>query len=129
MEVKNLAQHVRKDSPEVENWDDDGDFDNFADVHLRTASTATSVISQHHANHRESTSSRMSLRSDSNQGDEHWDVLVDEQSSVKDALSIAKSKGIPLPSNLPRLRSKAALSEGLVEKRSRKPSLTTGRRI
>lgn len=112
MEVKNLAQHVRKDSPEVENWDDDGDFDNFADVHLRTASTATSVISQHHANHRESTSSRMSLRSDSNQGDEHWDVLVDEQSSVKDALSIAKSKGIPLPSNLPR----SALEGGTIRR-------------
>ncbi|KAJ9653038.1 hypothetical protein H2198_007744 [Neophaeococcomyces mojaviensis] len=112
MEVKSQAQNVPRDSPKVENWDDDDDFDNFEDIHFRTASTATSVVSHAQTNHRESTSSRMSLRSDSNQGDEHWDVLVDEQSSVKDALSIAKSKGIPLPSNLPR----SALEGGTIRR-------------
>ena len=95
---------------EVENWDDE--FDNFDDIHIRSASTATSVISHSQGNHRDSTSSRMSMRSDSNQGDEHWDVVVDEQSSVKDALTIAKSKGIPLPSNLPR----SALEGGTIRR-------------
>ncbi|KAK5938021.1 hypothetical protein PMZ80_009610 [Knufia obscura] len=96
--------------PDVENWDDE--FDNFDDIQFRSASTATSIVSHPQANHRDSTSSRMSMRSDSNQGDEHWDVMVDEQSSVKDALTIAKSKGIPLPSNLPR----SALEGGTIRR-------------
>lgn len=100
-----------KASPEVENWDD-GDFDNFDDIHFRSASTATSVISHPQTNHRESNSSRLSIRSDSNHGDEHWDVLVDEQSSLKDAVTVAKSKGIPLPSNLPR----SALEGGTIRR-------------
>lgn len=106
-----IKPQLSKDSPEVENWDDD-DFDNFDDIHFRSASTATSVLSHSQPNHRESTSSRLSLRSDSNQGDEHWDVLVDEQSPLKDALTIAKSKGIPLPSNLPR----SALEGGTIRR-------------
>lgn len=106
-----LASQNSKDSPEVENWDD-GDFDNFDDIHFRSASTATSVVSHPQANYRDSTSSRLSMRSDSNQGDEHWDVLVDEQSAMKDALTIAKSKGIPLPSNLPR----SALEGGTIRR-------------
>ena len=104
-------RHLAKDSPEVEDWDD-GDFDNFDDIHIRSASTATSLLSHPQGNHRDSISSRLSIRSDSNQGDEHWDVPVDEQSSVKDALSIAKSKGIPLPSNLPR----SALEGGTIRR-------------
>lgn len=109
MEV--VTQKNMDKSPEVENWDDD-DFGNFDDIHFRTASTATSVLSHPQPNHRDSISSRLSIRSDSNQGDEHWDVVVDEQSSVKDALSIAKSKGIPLPSNLPR----SALEGGTIRR-------------
>lgn len=96
--------------PEVENWDDE--FDNFDDIQVRSASAATSVVSHQQISRRDSNSSRMSIRSDSNQGDEHWDVIVDEQSSVKDALTIAKSKGIPLPSNLPR----SALEGGTIRR-------------
>ncbi|KAK5106382.1 hypothetical protein LTS08_000500 [Lithohypha guttulata] len=109
MEVAGLKN--MNSSPDVENWDDD-DFDTSDNIHLRTASAATSVLSHPQLNHRDSTSSRLSIRSDSNQGDEHWDVLVDEQSSVKDALTIAKSKGIPLPSNLPR----SALEGGTIRR-------------
>lgn len=100
------------DEMEVENWDD-GDFDNFDDVQFRTASTATSVIPQSQGTaHRESSSSRMSIRSESNQGDENWDVLVDEQAPIKDAIALAKSKGIPLPSNVPR----SALEGGTIRR-------------
>jgi len=95
---------------EVENWDDE--FENVADIQVRSASAATSVVSHQQHSRRDSSSSRMSIRSDSNQGDEHWDVVVDEQSSVKDALTIAKSKGIPLPSNLPR----SALEGGTIRR-------------
>ena len=98
------------DGLEVDNWDDE--FDELDNLQFRSASTATSLISHPQANHRDSISSRMSLRSDSNPGDEHWDVPFDEQSSVKDALTIARSKGIPLPSNLP----KSALEGGTIRK-------------
>lgn len=54
----------------------------------------------------------MSIRSDSNQGDENWDVLVDEQAPIKDAIALAKSKGIPLPSNVPR----SALEGGTIRR-------------
>lgn len=94
---------------DIETWDD-GDFE-VDDTPLRTASTATSVLSLPQSQRRDS-SSRLSVRSDSNQGDEHWDVLVDEQSSIKDAVTIAKSKGIPLPPNVPR----SALEGGTIRR-------------
>ncbi|RMZ87878.1 hypothetical protein DV736_g4896, partial [Chaetothyriales sp. CBS 134916] len=52
------------------------------------------------------------MRSDSNYGDENWDVLVDEHASIKDAVALAKSKGIPLPANLPR----SALEGGTIRR-------------
>ncbi|KAI1615302.1 hypothetical protein EDD36DRAFT_432571 [Exophiala viscosa] len=111
MEPLTLKPRAPDESPDVENWDDD-DFENFEDVQFRTASTATSLASQPQTNHRDSVSSRMSLRSESNQGDENWDVLVDEQASIKDAVAVAKSKGIPLPSNIPR----SALEGGTIRR-------------
>lgn len=111
MEPLTLKSRSPVESPEVENWDDD-DFENLEDVHFRTASTATSVVSHPQTNHRESVSSRMSMRSESNQGDENWDVLVDEQASIKDAVALAKSKGIPLPANVPR----SALEGGTIRR-------------
>ncbi|KIX94151.1 uncharacterized protein Z520_10177 [Fonsecaea multimorphosa CBS 102226] len=111
MEQLTLKQRTPVESPEVENWDDD-DFENLEDVHFRTASTATSVISHPQTHRRDSVSSRMSLRSESNQGDENWDVLVDEQASIKDAVALAKSKGIPLPTNIPR----SALEGGTIRR-------------
>jgi hypothetical protein len=111
MEPLTLKPRTPVETPDVENWDDD-DFENLEDVHFRTASTATSVISHPQAAHRDSVSSRMSMRSESNQGDENWDVLVDEQASIKDAVALAKSKGIPLPSNIPR----SALEGGTIRR-------------
>ncbi|KIW46148.1 uncharacterized protein PV06_01835 [Exophiala oligosperma] len=111
MEPLTLRPRTPVEMPEVEDWDDD-DFENLEDVHFRSASTATSVVSHPQTNHRDSVSSRMSLRSESNQGDENWDVIVDEQASIKDAVALAKSKGIPLPSNVPR----SALEGGTIRR-------------
>src|SRR6185437_16269060 len=111
MEPLTLKPRTPVESPDVENWDDD-DFENLDDVHFRTASTATSIISHPQTNHRDSASSRMSMRSESNNGDENWDVLVDEQASIKDAIALAKSKGIPLPTNVPR----SALEGGTIRR-------------
>ncbi|KKY15896.1 putative cytokinesis regulator [Phaeomoniella chlamydospora] len=90
----------------VENWDDDGDFEveGFEALPLRTASTATSVASSSHPHHRDSVSSRFSVRSDheSTHGDEDWQVLVDEgKTSADDAIAAAKARGIPIPENVP----------------------------
>jgi len=108
MEAFSLKERLPIESPKVEHWDDE-DFDNLDDIQFRTASTATSIISHPH---RDSISSRLSLRSESNHGDENWDVLVDEQASVKDAIAIAKSKGIPIPANVPR----SALEGGTIRR-------------
>lgn len=102
----------------VERWDDDVDFDGLDELHLRTASTATSStsFSAAHQHRRDSVSSRMSMKSDfdSNHGDEDWQVLLadDEQASTKDAIAIAKSKGIPIPANVP----KSALEGGTIRR-------------
>ena len=112
MEPLILKSRQPVESPGVERWDDDDDFDNLDDFHFRTASTATSVVSQSQTRHRDSISSRLSIRSDSNQGDESWDVLVGETDSVRDAISIAKSKGIPIPTNVPR----SALEGGTIRR-------------
>jgi len=111
MEPLTLKTPQIYDSPDVERWDDD-DFGELDDIQFRAASTATSVLSQTQSAHRDSISSRLSVRSDSNQGDENWDVLVDEQASIKDAVALAKSKGIPLPSNVPR----SALEGGTIRR-------------
>lgn len=102
---------------EVERWDDDADFDGVDDLQIRTASTATSSTSFSAAlHHRDSMSSRMSMRSDldSNNGDEDWQVLLpdDDQASPKDAIAVAKSKGIPIPSDVP----KSALQGGTIRR-------------
>jgi hypothetical protein len=103
---------------EVERWDDDADFDGFDDIQIRTASTATSStsFSAAHLHRRDSISSRMSMRSelDSNHGDEDWQVLLpdDEQASTKDAIAVAKSKGIPIPADVP----KSALQGGTIRR-------------
>ena len=101
----------------VEQWDDD-DFANLDDIQFRTASTASSATSwQHnqpsHNDRRDSIFSRLSARSDrgSNQDDEDWDVVVD-QSSVNDAVAIAKRTGIPIPTNVPQ----SALVGGTIRK-------------
>lgn len=100
MEPLTLKQRQSVEEPEIEDWDD-GDFANLDDIQLRAASTTTSIASTKQS-HRDSMSSRLSIRSDSNQGDDNWDIHVGESDPVKDAIAIAKSKGIPIPSNVPR---------------------------
>jgi hypothetical protein len=56
--------------------------------------------------------------------------LVDEQASMKDAIALAKSKGIPLPANVPR----SALEGGTIRRLKgkeikKKRSRTTGQRF
>lgn len=103
---------------EVERWDDDADFEGFDDIQIRTASTATSStsFSAAHPHHRDSISSRMSMRSDldSNHGDEDWQVMLpeDDQASARDAIALAKSKGIPIPADVP----KSALEGGTIRR-------------
>lgn len=93
----------------VECWDDDDDLQGLDDLHLRSASTTTSLNSAsiHRSSHRDSMSSRLSHRSDldSNVGaDDDWQVLLpdNDESSHLDAIASAKSAGIPIPTNVPR---------------------------
>ncbi|KAI9815685.1 MAG: hypothetical protein M1827_002081 [Pycnora praestabilis] len=92
---------------DIECWDDDGDLQG-NDFHFRTTSIATTATdnSTQASHHRDSISSRLSMRSDRDsnvEGDEDWQVLLptgDETSST-DAIASAKSAGIPIPSNVP----------------------------
>lgn len=85
---------------EMESWDDDLDIggDDFTFRHASIATTAAS-------NHRDSISSRLSMRSDfdSNPGDEEKQVHVpgDDERSMNDAIATATRAGIPIPSNVP----------------------------
>ena len=87
----------------VENWDEDGDFQGIDDLQIRNVSSTT-IGSQ--PLHRDSISSRMSTRSDRESlggGDEDWQVLLppDDEESRADAISSAKTAGIPIPQNVP----------------------------
>ncbi|KAI9725438.1 MAG: hypothetical protein M1828_003109 [Chrysothrix sp. TS-e1954] len=75
----------------VENWDDDEDLQGFPVFNNSLSTVKTSI------------SSRLSLRSESNAGDDDWQVPLsanDEQSTSK-AITSAKQAGIPLPANVP----------------------------
>src|SRR6266536_2482144 len=95
----------------IECWDDDDldiDGDDFT---VRSASLATTTASHN----RESTSSRMSVRSDfdSNQGDEKQVHLPgDDERSTVDAIATATRAGIPIPNNVP----PSALMEGTIKR-------------
>ena len=101
MDGLQLKQRL-SDEEAVENWDDDLDFQGFDDLQFRSVSTTT-LGSSHR---RDSTSSRMSTRSDRDSvgaTDEDWQVLLpeDDEKSTADAISSAKSAGIPIPQNVP----------------------------
>lgn len=85
----------------IENWDDDDLEIGGDDLTFRSASLATTAASQH----RDSISSRLSIRSDfdSNQGDEEKQVHVpgDDERSTFDAIATATKAGIPIPQNVP----------------------------
>lgn len=75
---------------DLESWDDDGELQ--GDIFTTSVSTAKTSFS-----------SRLSVRSESNAGDDDWDVSItptDAQTSSSIARS-AKQAGIPIPSDIP----------------------------
>jgi hypothetical protein len=85
----------------MENWDDDDLEIGGDDFTFRSASIATTSASHH----RDSLSSRLSIRSDfdSNHGDEEKQVHLpgDDEKSTIDAIETATRAGIPIPANVP----------------------------
>ncbi|MCJ1374961.1 hypothetical protein MMC20_006194 [Loxospora ochrophaea] len=98
-----LRHHVKE---EIECWDDDDDLGGVDDLQFRNISSTTAATnaSSQTPHHRDSVSSRLSARSDSNAGgDEDWQVLLpaDDEFSTANAINSAKSAGIPIPTNVP----------------------------
>lgn len=90
---------------DIECWDDDEDLQGVDDIHFRHVSSTT-IGSTHASHHRDSISSRLSLKSDrdaSVAGEEDWHVLLptDDEKSTSNAIASAKSAGIPIPANVP----------------------------
>ncbi len=89
----------------IECWDDDDDLQGIDELQFRNVSSNT--IGSAQASHfRDSTSSRMSTRSDRESvggGDEDWQVLLptDDEKSTTEAIHAAKTAGIPIPNNVP----------------------------
>ncbi|KAL9131382.1 MAG: hypothetical protein Q9175_006777, partial [Cornicularia normoerica] len=89
----------------MECWDDDDDLQGIDELQFRNVSSTT--IGSAQASHfRDSTSSRMSTRSDRESiggGDEDWQVLLptNDESSTTEAINAAKTAGIPIPTNVP----------------------------
>ncbi|KAF2274270.1 uncharacterized protein EI97DRAFT_468970 [Westerdykella ornata] len=80
-------------SSAIENWDDDADFqgDLRGDIFANSTSTVKSM------------SSRLSIRSESNAGDDDWQMLLapNDALSTMHAISSAKQAGIPIPTSVP----------------------------
>ena len=98
-----LTLKPRQPAEEVECWDDDGDLQGIDDLNFRNVSSTTVGSAPHH---RDSVSSRLSMRSDRESGgggDEDWQVLLptDDEKATIDAIDSAKTAGIPIPSNVP----------------------------
>ena len=87
----------------MESWDDDLDLQ--GPIVTNTQQSAKTSLS---------ISSRRSFRSDSNAGDEDWDLPLSPTNpqSTTDAISHAKQAGIPLPDNVP----SSALVGGSIKK-------------
>ncbi|KAL4903547.1 hypothetical protein BDW74DRAFT_41665 [Aspergillus multicolor] len=107
----------------IECWDDDDELQCYEDIHLRAASSTTSVTNSsiRRSGHRDSISSRRSARSDLDSttgGDEDWQIqLLDEDEFVnEEAIVSVKNAGIPLPANVPR----TALVGGTIKRLGRK---------
>ena len=98
---------------EIENWDDDDFLVNDGEFNLRSASSATAPFSR-----RDSTSSRLSLRSDleswNGEIEENVQVPGDDEKSTLAAITAAENAGIPLPKNVP----SSALMGGTIKRLS-----------
>lgn len=91
------------DEEEIENWDDDDlDIAGHEFASFRSTSMATSATPSHH---RDSISSRLSIRSDfdSNHGDEEKQVHLpgDDLRAMNDAIAQAARAGIPISESVP----------------------------
>ncbi len=88
----------------IENWDDDDLDIGGDDFTFRSASVATTATNAP-SHHRDSISSRLSMRSDfdSNHGDEERLVHLpgNDERSTNDAIAAATRAGIPIPQNVP----------------------------
>ncbi|KAL2863453.1 putative cytokinesis regulator (Byr4) [Aspergillus lucknowensis] len=119
-----LTLETRQDSEQlIECWDDDDDLQCYEDIQLRAVSCATSVTnsSVRRSGHRDSISSRRSARSDLDSnagGDEDWQIqlLDDDELADEEAISSVKTRGIPLPANVPR----SALIGGTIKRLGRR---------
>ncbi|KAK7185462.1 hypothetical protein DPSP01_001922 [Paraphaeosphaeria sporulosa] len=103
-----FAQRMASMASSVENWDDDADFDGSADLFTHSMSTV------------QSTSSRVSVRSESNIGDDDWQVLLapNDEASTRNAINSAKQAGIPIPTSVP----SSALLGGAIKRLGKKKS-------
>jgi hypothetical protein len=99
-----LTLKPRQAVEEIENWDDDDLDIGGDDFTFRSASVATTGTNAP-SHHRDSISSRLSMRSDfdSNHGDEERLVHLpgNDERSTNDAIAAATRAGIPIPQNVP----------------------------
>ncbi|KAF2155998.1 hypothetical protein K461DRAFT_310555 [Myriangium duriaei CBS 260.36] len=91
----------------VESWDDDADFQ--GDLFAHSVSTVQTSLS-----------SRLSVNSESNIGDEDWQVQVtpNDDTSTTHAIQSAKRAGVPIPTNVPA----SALVGGSIKRLGKKNS-------
>jgi len=96
-------------SPAMDNYDDDLDLEG----PIFAGSTHQPSI----------VSSRLSIRSESNAGDDDWNVSItpNDETSTSEAISSAKLIGIPIPANVPA----SALLGGTIKKLGKKVSRQT----
>ena len=89
---------------DVECWDDDQDFQGIDDLQFRNFSTNTvgTSVSNRVSHHRDSVSSRLSSKSDVDE-ENNWQLLLPpgDEKSTKHAIADAKTKGVPIPHNVP----------------------------
>jgi hypothetical protein len=87
--MASMASAASTTSTGIENWDDDAEFQ--GELFANSTSTVRSM------------SSRLSIRSESNTGDDDWQVLVtpDDDLSTRNAIKSATQAGIPIPKSVP----------------------------
>jgi hypothetical protein len=104
--MASMASAASTTSTGIENWDDDADFQ--GDLFGNSTSTVRSM------------SSRLSIRSESNTGDDDWQVLVkpNDDLSARNAITSATQAGIPIPTNVP----PSALLGGSIKRLGKKKS-------
>lgn len=93
----------------VESWDDDVDFAPEAPLFTQSVSTVQTSLS-----------SRLSVRSESNVGDDDWNVVLtpNDDQSTTNAILKATQAGIPIPQNVP----SSALLGGTIKRLGKKKS-------